>query len=218
MKVEFSTVHAAKGREADFVIVLDLKDGRRGFPSQMEDDPLMELVLPPNSEDTVAHAEERRLFYVAMTRAKRGVYLITDATRPSAFVTELRKSFRGMRQLGEVAGYEGPVCPRCLDGKLVSSQTRKSLRCTNHPLCTHLAPRCPNCDGGYAVVTLEPVACICTNPNCDNPPKACPRCGLGVIMERNGRYGSFLGCTGYMSEPPCTYTRNIESVQASTHV
>ena len=49
LRVEFSTVHSAKGREADFAVVLDLKDDRFGFPSQVEDDPLLELVLPPES-------------------------------------------------------------------------------------------------------------------------------------------------------------------------
>ena len=46
---EFSTVHRAKGREADYVVVLDLKDGRLGFPSRIEDNSLLELVLPPTS-------------------------------------------------------------------------------------------------------------------------------------------------------------------------
>ena len=46
-RVEFSTVHRAKGREADYVIVLDLTDGRWGFPSSIEDDPLLDLVLSP---------------------------------------------------------------------------------------------------------------------------------------------------------------------------
>ncbi|MCY4529156.1 MAG: UvrD-helicase domain-containing protein, partial [Chloroflexi bacterium] len=69
---EFSTVHRAKGRESDYLVVLDLKDGRWGFPSKVEDDPLLELVLPPASGGGYPFAEERRLFYVAMTRARIG--------------------------------------------------------------------------------------------------------------------------------------------------
>lgn len=111
---EFSTVHRAKGREADYVVVLDLKDGRRGFPSRIEDNSLLELVLPPASEGGYPFAEERRLFYVAMTRARVGAYLLTDPTRPSTFVTELLEQFGNLRQLGALA----PECPRCLRGRL----------------------------------------------------------------------------------------------------
>ena len=112
---EFSTVHSAKGREADFVVVLDLKDGRRGFPSRIEDNSLLELVLPPASGGAYPFAEERRLFYVAMTRARIGAYLVTDAVRPSTFVTELRRQSGNLRQLGALA----PECPRCHRGRLL---------------------------------------------------------------------------------------------------
>ena len=78
VNVEFSTVHSAKGREADYVIVLDLRDGRYGFPCRVEDDPLLEIVLPPIHGQGYPYGEERRLFYVALTRARRGSYLITD--------------------------------------------------------------------------------------------------------------------------------------------
>ncbi len=101
---EFSTVHAAKGREADYVVVLDLKDQRRGFPSQMDDDPLLDLVSP--LAEPFKFAEERRLLYVAVTRARHGVYLLTDPLRPSSFVTELLEdSGPGLRSIGEVASY-----------------------------------------------------------------------------------------------------------------
>ena len=111
---EFSTVHRAKGREADYVVVLDLKDGRWGFPSRIEDNSLLTLVLPPRSERPYPFAEERRLFYVAMTRARIGAYLIADSDRPSSFVTELLKQSGDLRQLGAPA----PKCPRCREGRL----------------------------------------------------------------------------------------------------
>ena len=114
LRVEFSTVHGAKGREADYVIVLDLNDGRWGFPSKVEDDPLLELVLPPVSGGAYPFAEERRLFYVAMTRARNGVYLVTDPVRPSTFVTELLNESDELRQIGELA----TVCPGCRKGVL----------------------------------------------------------------------------------------------------
>ena len=114
LRVGFSTVHGAKGREADYVIVLDLNDDRWGFPSKVADDPLLELVLPPVSGGAYPFAEERRLLYVAMTRARIGAYLITDPVRPSAFVTELLGESHELRQIGELA----PACPRCRKGVL----------------------------------------------------------------------------------------------------
>ena len=114
LRVEFSTVHGAKGREADYVIVLYLNDGRWGFPSKVEDDPLLELVLPPISGGVYPFAEERRLLYVAMTRARIGVYLVTDPVRPSTFVTELLDESDELRQIGELAA----GCPGCRKGVL----------------------------------------------------------------------------------------------------
>ena len=115
LRFEFDTVHRAKGREADYVVVLDLKDDRLGFPSKVEDEPLMDLVLPPMSGRAYPHPEERRLFYVAMTRARIGAYLIADPTRPSPFVEELLRESAGLREIGEVA----PECPRCHIGVLL---------------------------------------------------------------------------------------------------
>ena len=74
--VRFRTVHSAKGLEADFVVVLDLIDKRRGFPSRVEDDPLLDLEAPPT--EIFLDAEERRVFYVALTRGRRGAWLIAD--------------------------------------------------------------------------------------------------------------------------------------------
>ena len=81
--LHFNTVHSTKGQEADYVIVLDLKDGRYGFPCKVEDDPLLTIVMPPNHGDPYPFAEERRLFYVALTRARKAVFLITDPTLSS---------------------------------------------------------------------------------------------------------------------------------------
>ena len=86
LQIEFSTVHSAKGREADYGVVL-----MGGFPSRKQDDAILAMVLPPAKEE-VAFGEERRLFYVATTRAKRGLYLIVDDRRPAPFVWELLES------------------------------------------------------------------------------------------------------------------------------
>ena len=190
LSIEFSTVHAAKGREADFVIVLDLTDRYHGFPSRVEDDPLLTLALPAGGEGAYPFAEERRLFYVALTRARRGVYLVTDERHPSPFVTELLKESKELRQIGEFA----PECPRCGGGKLVPARHGRSLRCSRGQECGCIAPICSGCGRGYVVIT-EKGQSSCTNSGCKSPPAACPQCGLGVLVRRKGPYGPFFACS-----------------------
>ena len=85
--IEAMTIHAAKGKEAEQVILCGLSQGRFGLPSQKETHPLIDALLP--AIEAFPHAEERRLFYVALTRARQRVFLLADAQRPSPFVQEL---------------------------------------------------------------------------------------------------------------------------------
>ncbi len=138
LRVEFSTVHRAKGREADYVIVLDLNDGRWGFPSKVEDDPLLDIVLPPVSGGAYPFAEERRLLHVAMTRARIGAYLVTDPVQPSTFVTELLRESDELRQIGEIA----TKCPCCRRGVLqvIDGRRGRFWGCTEYrstPSCRY---------------------------------------------------------------------------------
>ena len=71
------------------MVILDLRDSKHGFPCKVEDDPLIKLVLPPIEDGEYQYAEERRLFYVALTRARKGVYLVVDERQPSPFAREL---------------------------------------------------------------------------------------------------------------------------------
>ena len=210
-RVEFSTVHRAKGLEADYGIVLDLNAS--GFPSRKEDDPVMEMILPP-ANGSLPYGEERRLFYVAATRAKRGTYLVVDAERPSPFVRELLTSHPHLRKLGSFAHDDEPPCPRC-DGSLIPSRSRDNLRCTNHPLCRHLAPRCWACRKGYLVAIAEHREpgrrfdssdyVPCSNPHCRNEALSCPECLTGTVIPKTGPHGPFWGCTGFSSaDPPCS--------------
>ena len=206
LKVQFSTAHSAKGKEADYVVVVDLEDKRMGFPCRVEDDPLLDLVLPPLHGEAFPFAEERRLFYVAMTRARIGTYLVTDPKRPSTFVTELLDQSEDISQLGHLP----PGCARCPSGRLVQSLTGKTLRCSNHPKCDYWTPRCAGCNSGYYLASAASGRPQCTNTSCDHRPTACRRCSIGILVRRRNRYGKpFRGCSRYGAEPSCGYTENI---------
>ena len=86
----YMTMHKSKGLQADYVLILGMFSRRHDgycFPSEFEDDPLKQIVLSP--QEALPDAEERRLFYVALTRAKHQVVLLTHAEHPSKYVTEL---------------------------------------------------------------------------------------------------------------------------------
>jgi DNA helicase-4 len=137
VKVEFLTVHSSKGLEADHIIIPGMTSETLGFPSRIADDSVLQLAMP--SGDPLEYAEERRLFYVALTRARLTVTLVTVATKESPFITEL------VRDLGitvrNVDGSEssGEVCPSCGQGFLVERRGKYGLfmGCTSFPRCTH---------------------------------------------------------------------------------
>ncbi|MBK8972351.1 MAG: hypothetical protein IPM37_13735 [Hahellaceae bacterium] len=89
LMINFRTVHGSKGLEAEYVFVLNVIQGTRGFPSQIQDDPTLQLAMP--APETFPFAEERRLFYVAMTRARKQVRFYTSLSNPSQFLIELSK-------------------------------------------------------------------------------------------------------------------------------
>ena len=85
-KIEFLTVHKSKGLEADYVILLQCNKDTYGFPSLVSDDPVLNYVL--TKSDQFPYGEERRLFYVAITRAKKKTLVLYDKRFPSVFVDE----------------------------------------------------------------------------------------------------------------------------------
>ncbi|NMP27059.1 DNA helicase IV [Rahnella sp. SAP-1] len=87
LTLEFMTIHASKGQQAEYVIIVGLHDGNDGFPAAARES-VMEQVLLPVPED-FADAEERRLLYVAITRARHQVWLMQDKQRPSVFIEQL---------------------------------------------------------------------------------------------------------------------------------
>lgn len=106
-EIPFLSVHSAKGLEADNVILVNCNQGAYGFPSLIEDDPILDFVL--SKKESYPFAEERRLFYVAMTRARMHMYVLYDQRKPSPFISEfLLKIERGSY-----------LCPKCLEGKII---------------------------------------------------------------------------------------------------
>lgn len=85
-EIEFLTVHKSKGLEADYVIILQCNKDTYGFPSLVSDDPVLNYVL--TAADRFPFGEERRLFYVAITRAKEKTMVLYDRRFPSVFVDE----------------------------------------------------------------------------------------------------------------------------------
>ena len=88
LQLDFMTIHASKGQQADFVILLGLQQGDEGFPAATRES-IIEQGLLPQPED-FPHAEERRLAYVALTRARQQVWLLYDREQPSDFVDDFR--------------------------------------------------------------------------------------------------------------------------------
>jgi len=87
LNIDFMTIHASKGQQAEYVIIVGLNEGSDGFPAVARESLLEEVLLP--EPENFADAEERRLLYVAMTRAKHNVWLMQNKALPSVFVEQL---------------------------------------------------------------------------------------------------------------------------------
>ena len=88
LQLDFMTIHASKGQQADYVIIVGLQEGSDGFPAPARES-IMEEALLPVVED-FPDAEERRLLYVALTRARHRVWLLYNKATPSRFVEDLK--------------------------------------------------------------------------------------------------------------------------------
>ena len=183
--IDFLSVHKSKGLEADNVIILNFKNDKLGFPNQIADDKVLNLVL--TNAENYKFAEERRLFYVAITRTRNRTFVLTDNKNPSPFFKEFTESnsvcFVGIKK---VEASSQTHCPLCKTGNLykVEHEGRYFVGCSNFPKCRY---------------TLHD-ATILLNP------KKCPSCG-GFLVKRKGKNNHwFVGCTNY---PHCEYTEQI---------
>ena len=165
LDVTFRTVHGSKGLEVDFVIIPGMSTGTFGFPSNVTDDPVLELAMP--TPDTYPHAEERRLFYVALTRARRGVFILASLAQPSPFVVELLSDPEVIVE--SPGGGSVTVCPSCRKGTLIERHGPYDpfMGCSMFPACLYKGK-----------VT-------------------CPQCGSGALLRKHGPYSPFIGCSSY---------------------
>jgi len=90
LEIDYLTIHQAKGTGYDYCVLLDLNDDIYGFPSKIEDLPIVKLIKPKICEP-IDYPEERRLFYVALTRTKNKVFILVPKLKASVFAKEIKK-------------------------------------------------------------------------------------------------------------------------------
>lgn len=197
MRITYMTAHSAKGLGFDNVVILNGMEGKFGFPSQIEDDPIMKLVTV--DDVSVPFAEERRLFYVALTRTKNRTYILTPQNNPSRFVMELVDKYHlpvdsELKYNGRTQAGLRLICPKCgfpLQKEFNSNYGITLYMCTNEPEV---------CD-------------FMTNRNdCLADIHRCSRCKKGyMIVKYNRKSGQyFFGCTNFNTEGiKCTNSERI---------
>lgn len=184
--LDFLTVHRAKGLGYDNVIIINGRDDVYGFPSKVEDDPVLNYVV--KVDRSIEYAEERRLFYVALTRTKNRVYIVTPQQHPSEFVLELINDYPGVKLDGDIVrnaerNIEAKRCPVCGYPMQLRYKKAYGLRlwvCSNEPeICDFMTN---NLHGG------------------DLPILKCDKCKDGYLIVKEGKGDPFLGCTNYKAD------------------
>jgi DNA helicase IV len=138
LQVEFMTVHGSKGLEADIVVIAGVVAGRFGFPCEIDDDVVLNLAMA--KPDEFPDAEERRLFYVALTRARMEVIILTQEETPSPFVIEIIDRSQVSVSHVRIKDFEKPLlCPCCGKGSMRTRAGEYGLffGCSRFPSCTH---------------------------------------------------------------------------------
>lgn len=202
------TVHESKGQEADYVIVSGMKAGLSGFPASRECDPIQDMVL--SQQEQFPHAEERRLFYLALTRARKGVYLMSDRDWRSAFAEELASGGYDVQVRG-VEPADERRCPDCVTGRMrrqwnKASGGRMFIGCTNFPYCGYSEEVCTSCHRGQ-LVWKGGWATVCNS--CGEEFESCPKQGCwGWLVEHHDKDSRpILRCSEFRKG--CNYTRSV---------
>ena len=194
------TIHSAKGLEADYSIIIDLNSDKSGFPSTRENDPILNIIL--STPDKFPNSEERRLFYVAMTRSKEQTHLIADPISISDFAEEL-EGFKNYYKVKIVGNKNKNLkCPECIDGKIKETifQDGSIFSCSNFPLCNFKLAKCFECNTHPIERKISKegkVYAVCKNEDCKESYDVCYNCTEGILVRKKGINGDFLGCHTY---------------------
>ncbi|MBL4822229.1 MAG: UvrD-helicase domain-containing protein [Colwellia sp.] len=217
LTIEAQSFHASKGKEADFVIIVGLKQGVHGFPSEKVTPALLEALLA--KKEAFAYAEERRLFYVALTRAKDRVYLIADMTESNHFVKELIDEHQ--IELDEFDSTDHQLfvddinCLVCETGLLKKRTGRYGsfYACSNFPRCEHKEKPCANCESPMTRKRHSGFK-LCVNSSCNHIVPTCDKCDAEMVL-RKGAKGEFWGCRNYKGKEAlsCKNARDRSSIQ-----
>lgn len=185
--ITFMTAHASKGLGYDNVIVVNGRNETYGFPSKIEDDPVLSYVI--KGDRSIDYAEERRLFYVAMTRTKNRVYFIAPEQNPSEFLLEIKHDYKNVKLVGEwneelpENGMLKKTCPIC--GYPLQYRYKRSYGLRLH-ICSNEPEVCGFMTNEYGAGKLSIMKC--------------DQCRDGYLIVKPGNGGTyFLGCTNYKS-------------------
>lgn len=184
LDITFMTAHSSKGLGYDDVIIVNGKNETYGFPSKIEDDPVLAFVI--KGDRSIDYAEERRLFYVAMTRTKNRVFFVAPEQNPSEFLLELKKDYKNVVLHGNwneekpqsIAKKSCPLCGYPMQLKYKRAYGLRLYICTNEPeICGFMT-------NDYRAGKL----CI----------QKCDKCRDGYLVVKSSKEnGYFLGCTNY---------------------
>ena len=177
--IDFLSAHSSKGLGYDQVIILNGSDDTYGFPSQIKDDPIMDLVK--SRDNSILFSEERRLFYVALTRTKNKVYILVPNNNPSEFILEIKK-YNGVSLFNKLGfSLSKKNCPKC---KMPLVRKYNNLKITNLYICSNEKELCD-----FKTNNLKYLRNI----------NKCPLCRDGKLIikysKNNNSY--FKGCTNY---------------------
>lgn len=203
--IEFFTVHRSKGLEFDDTIIINAINSHYGFPSKIKDDPIFEIF--DKKKENMAYAEERRLFYVALTRTKNKVYIIVPKSKPSPFVIELEKSTNVLFKDNVIETYRDNKnklkCPICksplkkgydqyLNGYIYKCINEKEL-CnfkTNELIYKIPIRKCPRCADGYLLFKKElPDGSLFIG--CSNYKESGEGCNCYIKIDKDKKIKSF---------------------------